>query len=304
MDQPPYFSQHMMSVAPSLSNHSQQFPLSSSNHPSHHHHHHGIPYCTEYEMIQKQIEYLQNQLAYYIQKKDLLVTGQSTTGTWAGAGAGGTGICPTTNHESPPLVPADQPSIKKRKIRKIIISNTIISDLKLGGIFNMKYKLILSLIKRWFSKHPEIEPEWTTRAKNEDPNSLKMFYRQLYHSEDSIAELRNLIDNTISSFEEVVDTLNIPSRIMSPHKDKKYFEDINLELKDEKYVDFYKSTVETLKQDRDYFIKNVSSWLLENIETTKEKSLIENGSFSILKDIFSIPIGIGTNAWFKTLIFS
>ena len=225
-------------------------------------------------MIQKQIEYLQNQLTYYIQKKDLLIT-TSCPGTYS------------INHESPPLVPADQPSIKKRKIRKIIISNTIIGDLKLGGIFNMKYKLILSLIKRWFSKHPEIESEWTTRAKNEDPNSLKMFYRQLYHSEDSIAELRNLIDNTISSFEEVVDTLNLPSRIMSPHKDKEYFENINLELKDEKYVDFYKSTVETLKHDRQYFIENVSSWLMENIETTKEKSLIQNGSFSILKATFS-----------------
>ena len=39
--------------------------------------------------------------------------------------------------------------------------------------------------------------------------------------------------------------------------------------------------------DRQYFIENVSSWLMENIETTKEKSLIQNGSFSILKATFS-----------------
>lgn len=89
----------------------------------------------------------------------------------------------------------------------------------------------------------------------------------------------------------VITTLKIPSLILnSPLEDKKYFELFKTDLNnddEEKYNTFYKSTTETFKHDRNVFINNILSWLIEvvmeNIKTTKENSLVQHSSFSNLK---------------------
>ena len=175
------------------------------------------------------------------------------------------------------------PPTKKRKIRKILISDSIISQMKLGGIFDIKYKVVLSLIKTWFANHPEIENSWTHQATEQHKEGvfLKQFYRELYNSEESSAEeLRNLVNTSLTEIDHLMTTLSIPSRLLSPPKDKEYFEDVKKTLNDEEYGTFYKSTSETLKQDRQHLINTLTEWLTTTSDTIDPKSITFKGTYN------------------------
>ena len=222
------------------------------------------------EYLQQQINYHQNHVLYYT----------NTLNTILGVFNDTTNTKDTENNpedSTPP--PSSPPPAKKRKIRKVRILDAIISDLKLGGMFDFKYKLILSFMKAWFKKHPEIETEWKTKGSKEEEKSQKTFYRNLYQTDSSVTELRDIIQIVLSSFDGMVTSLNIPEHILSFQKENDYFNSAKEKLNDdEKFDEFCKSNIESLKKYKLYLISTIVEWLFENIKTIDSASTIVNHS--------------------------